>query len=187
VVSTRVGYAGGTRENPTYYDLGDHSETIEIIYDPAVITYEELLDVFWHSHDPTQPTYSRQYISLIFYHNEAQQELAEASRDRRQAGLSRPILTAIVPAGTFYPAEDYHQKYYLQQKKSLYNELRAIYPDFSDFVASTAAARLNGYAGGFGSPETLEKDIENLGLSPEGEAAVRSLTASGLTPVCPAS
>lgn len=187
MVSTRVGYAGGTQDNPTYHDIGDYSETIEITYDPAVITYDELLDAFWFSHNPTFPAFSRQYLSIIFYHDETQHQLATASRDRHQDELGRRILTEIAPAGTFYPAEDYHQKYYLQQIEPLTSELRAIYPDFNDFVASTVAARLNGYVSGFGSPETLEKDIKILGLSPEGEAAIRSLTASGVSPACPAS
>jgi peptide-methionine (S)-S-oxide reductase len=186
VVSTRVGYAGGTSANPTYHRLGDHTETVEITYDPAVISYDELLDCFWHSHNPTLSTFSRQYMSIIFYHDEAQKEMAEASRDRRQADLGSLILTEIVPAGEFHPAEDYHQKYYLQQIKELTGELRAIYPDFNDFVASTAAARLNGYASGYGSPETLEEELESLGLSPEGENILMSLAERGLTPACPA-
>lgn len=186
MLSTRVGYAGGTKDSPTYHRLGDHSETIEIVYDPAIITYDELLDCFWHSHNPTFAAGSRQYMSIIFYHDEAQQELAEASRDRQQIEQGSRIFTEIVPAGEFYPAEDYHQKYYLQQIKELTSELRGIYPDFADFVASTAAAHLNGYAGGYGSPETLEKELESLGLSPEGENILMSLAERGLTPACPA-
>jgi len=167
-VRTRVGYAGGTTENPTYHNLGDHSETIQIEYDPAQISYEELLDVFWSSHDPSTPAWSRQYMSIIFYHDEAQRSLALKTRDRQAAALDREIVTEIVPAGEFYLAEDYHQKYWLQQTPALMAEFEAIYPDEADFVASTAAARVNGYLGGNGTCEGLRAESGELGLSPEG-------------------
>jgi peptide methionine sulfoxide reductase MsrA len=80
VVRTRVGYAGGTKANPTYYRLGDHSETIQIDYDPAVISYEQLLDLFWSWHRPDRPAHSTQYASRVFYHSETQRALAEASK-----------------------------------------------------------------------------------------------------------
>jgi peptide-methionine (S)-S-oxide reductase len=167
-VRTRVGYAGGTRANPTYHSLGDHSETIQIEYDPSEISYEELLEVFWESHNPSRPSYSRQYMSIIFYHNEEQQLLALETRDREAARRGK-IYTEIVPAGEFYLAEDYHQKYYLQNTPQLMAEFEAIYPDSDALVDSTAAARLNGYAGGNGTQEQLERELERLGLSPEGQ------------------
>lgn len=70
MIRTRVGYAGGSKENPTYYSLGDHSETIQIDYDPTQISYGQLLEVFWNSHNPTYEPWSRQYMSIIFYHSE---------------------------------------------------------------------------------------------------------------------
>ena len=163
---TRVGYAGGSKANPTYHDLGDHSETIQIDYDPARISYQELLNLFWISHSPITRPWSRQYASIIFYHNDEQKRLAEASRDREAAGLGRPLYTEIVPFSTFYLAETYHQKYRLQQAPDLLREFRAIYPQDGEFINSTAAARVNGYLGGYGTLAALEAGLEDAGLSP---------------------
>ena len=168
MVRTRVGYAGGTKEDPTYYSLGDHSETIQIDYDPTQISYQELLDVFWASHSPTSRPYSRQYMSIIFFHSDEQKRLAEESRDREAAKAEDKIFTEIVPFSEFYLAEDYHQKYRLQQEPDLMAEFNAIYPTLKDFVDSTAAARVNGYVGGNSTLEALQAELEGLGLSPAG-------------------
>ena len=125
VLETRVGYAGGTTKNPTYRDVsrGDtgHAETVEVVFDPARITYEELLRYFFRMHDPTTPNrqgndVGTQYRSAIFYHDEAQRQAAERVKAEveRSGKWKRPIVTEIVPAGEFTVAEDYHQKY-LQQ------------------------------------------------------------------------
>jgi methionine-S-sulfoxide reductase len=166
VVRTRVGYAGGTKANPTYYDLGDHSETIQIDYGPAQISYADLLDLFWASHSPASRPTSRQYMSIIFYHDEAQKALAEESREREAARLGRQVFTEIVPASGFTAAEEYHQKYTLQQQHEIMSEFRAIYPD-GGWVDSTAVARANGYLGGNGSLDRLQAELSDLGLSPE--------------------
>jgi len=115
VISTRVGYAGGTKENPTYHSLGDHTETIEITYNPDKITYETLLKYFWENHDPINKQ-KTQYQSIIFYHNSHQKLLAESSKQMEQKQYSTPILTEIRPAETFYEAEEYHQKYFQKHK-----------------------------------------------------------------------
>jgi peptide-methionine (S)-S-oxide reductase len=186
VIRTRVGYAGGDKVNPTYYDLGNHSETIEIDYDPAVISYERLLDVFWDSHNPTVPAYSTQYKSIIFYHDEEQRRLAVESKARQESEKQSEIYTEIVPYSEFYLAEDYHQKYCLSQEYALMKELTEIYPDMESFVNSTAVARLNGYACGYGSSENLQEDIDNLGLSEAGAARILELAEKrGLRPGCP--
>jgi len=123
VIATRVGYTGGHTDSPTYRDVcnGDtgHAEALEITFDPAVITYEQLLNLFWECHDPTQfnrqgPDFGSQYRSAIFYHSEEQRQAAEASRDRLdQSGrLRRRIVTEITAAATFWEAEEYHQKYH---------------------------------------------------------------------------
>jgi peptide-methionine (S)-S-oxide reductase len=122
VTETQVGYIGGHTENPTYREVcGDttgHAEAVEVNFDPQVVSYETLLDLFWQLHDPTTlnrqgPDIGSQYRSAIFYHNPAQQQIAHASKDRWQESgrFSRPIVTEIVPAAMFYPAEEYHQKY----------------------------------------------------------------------------
>ena len=169
MVRTRVGYAGGSKDNPTYRDLGDHSETIQIEYDPTRISYEELLDIFWSSHSPTARPFSRQYASIIFYHDEEQKRLAEASLDREAASRGKPIYTEIAPLAEFYLAETYHQKYRLQQVPALASDYRAIYTQDDEFVSSTATARVNGYLGGYGTLAALQAEIEALGLSQAGQ------------------
>lgn len=120
VVSTMVGYMGGDFEKPTYEDVctgkTGHAETVEIVYDPSLISYNELLAVFWNNHDPTTPNrqgpdVGSQYRSLIFYYDDEQKELALKSKEKVQKRLNREIVTEIVPAITFYQAEDYHQQY----------------------------------------------------------------------------
>ncbi len=173
-----MGYAGGSKPNPTYHDLGDHSETIQIDYDPALISYQELLDIFWSSHSPTARPWSRQYASIIFYHDPEQKRLAEASLERQAAGLGSSIYTEIVPFDQFTLAETYHQKYRLQQDPALLREFRAIYPQDEDFINSTAAARVNGYLGGYGTLAALEAGIEDLGLSREAQEKLLEAVSS---------
>ncbi len=128
VLSTRVGYAGGKAGNPTYElvctGTTGHAEAVEVAYDPKKVSYEELLDVFWQSHDPTQLNrqgvdIGTQYRSAIFYHDEQQQKAAEASKKRWHKKCRRPIVTEIVPAGQFYEAEKYHQKYLIKKGKTV--------------------------------------------------------------------
>ena len=172
MVRTRVGYTGGTTPNPTYYSLGDHTETVQIAYDPTQITYEELLEVFWGSHDARQPAGSRQYMSAIFTHSQEQQRLAEEVKARLEARSGSTLHTVIAPAGTFYLAEDYHQKYSLRRHPDLLAEFTAVYPTTADLIASTAVARVNGYLGGFGTLEQVQAELESLGLSPAGQQVV---------------
>ncbi len=124
VLATWAGYTGGTEKDPTYEQVSagatGHAEAIQVIYDPTRISYEKLLDVFWHNIDPTTPNRQfadagTQYRSAVFYNDENQKRLAEASRDRLAASGKfgdRKIVTEISPAGPFYKAEEYHQKYY---------------------------------------------------------------------------
>lgn len=167
MVRTRVGYAGGTTENPTYSDVGDHSETVQIDFDPTVISYQKLLDIFWNSHNCTVQSWSRQYASIIFYHDAEQERLARATLARQEAQWGK-IYTEIVPYTRFYLAEDYHQKYYLRGEERLFREVAAIYPTTEQLIASTAVARINGYVGHHGSCETLRQELPLLGLSAEG-------------------
>src|SRR6267154_5524108 len=122
VTGTRVGYTGGEMKNPTYKDVctdgTGHAEAVEVDYDPAKVSYDQLLNVFWENHDPTQlnrqgPDYGTQYRSAIFYHSPEQEQAARASKQALEEShqFSRPIVTQIVPAVTFYEAEDYHQQY----------------------------------------------------------------------------
>ena len=170
VVSTRVGYSGGTTESPTYVNLGDHTEAVEIVFDPSVITYGDLLDVFFGAHRPESVPWCDQYRSVVFFSGEDQRVLAEQKKAEIAEELDLEIHTAIEEADTFYQAEDYHQKYQLQRFGELMSEFQAMYPSFPDFVSSTAAARVNGYIPGNGTLDQLEAEIESLGLSPEGSA-----------------
>jgi peptide-methionine (S)-S-oxide reductase len=165
VIRTVVGYSGGKKKNPTYHGLGDHSESIRIDYDPSEISYEKLLEIFWSSHDPTHRAWSTQYKAAIFYHNEDQKRLAMESRDREAAKRHSKIMIEILPATEFYRAEAYHQKHRLRQDRDLMKEFNTMYPSDDDFVNSTAAARVNGYLAGYGTPEALEKELNSLGLS----------------------
>lgn len=185
MIRTRVGYAGGSKENPTYHSLGNHSETIQIDYDPTRISYRQLLGVFWSSHSPIYEPGSRQYMSVVFYHSEEQQRLAIDMKESEEARLGRDIFTEIVPFKEFYLAEDYHQKYYLRQEPALMQDFKAIYPATKDFIASTAVARVNGYAGGYGESATLEEELKILGLSESGRKRLLEISARGLEPICP--
>ncbi len=165
VVKTRVGYAGGTKDSPTYRNMGDHSESIRIEFDPKKISYEQLLDTFWKNHSPGARALSSQYMSIIFYHDEEQKRMAEQSKRLHEARLGAPVHTVIAPAADFAAAEDYHQKYYLRNNRILNEQFEAIYPDPGALVDSTAAARINGYLGGYGSLDSLREILPNLGLS----------------------
>lgn len=175
MVRTRVGYTGGQKANPTYYSLGDHTETLQIDYDPNLISYGNLLDVFWDNHNPTRGAWSRQYMAAVFVETARQRELAEQSKAQLAARLNRQIVTEIIPAATFYWAEDYHQKYLLRQTPTLMREFQAIYPHLEDFVNSTAAARVNGYLGGYGTRETFQAELPTLGLTPAGESHLQKV------------
>jgi peptide-methionine (S)-S-oxide reductase len=121
VISTISGYTGGTKKNPTYEQVSagttGHTEAVEVTYDPKKISYDKLLDVFWRNIDPLTANAQfcdsgSQYRSAIFYHDQTQKTLAEASKKRVQSRFKQPIVTEIVRASEFYPAEDYHQDYY---------------------------------------------------------------------------
>jgi peptide-methionine (S)-S-oxide reductase len=122
VVSTRVGYTGGRTENPTYKDVctdgTGHAEAVEVDFDPSKVKYGDLLKIFWENHDPTQlnrqgPDWGTQYRSAIFFHSAEQEAAARTSKEALEKAhrYSKPIVTQIVPAGTFFEAEDYHQQY----------------------------------------------------------------------------
>jgi peptide-methionine (S)-S-oxide reductase len=128
VISTRVGYTGGNTASPTYKevctDRTGHAEAVEIEYDPAKLSYDKLLEVFWENHDPTQlnrqgPDWGTQYRSAIFFHTPEQEAEAQASKEQLEKSrrFSKPIVTQIVPAVAFFEAEDYHQQYL--EKKGL--------------------------------------------------------------------
>jgi methionine-S-sulfoxide reductase len=164
-----VGYSGGNRKNPTYTSLGNHAESIQIDFDPKVISYDKLLQVFWASHDPTEQSWSTQYKAAVFYHTDEQKKVAQETRDREAAKRRRPIRTEILPASEFYPAEAYHQKYRLRQNRALMKEFHDLYPSDEEFMNSTLAARVNGYLAGYGTLESIQKELDGFGLSAEAQ------------------
>jgi methionine-S-sulfoxide reductase len=123
VISTTPGYTGGHKENPTYKEVSagttGHTEAVEVLYDPSRVSYSQLLDVFWRNIDPTAKDrqfvdVGTQYRAAIFYHTDQEKRLAEKSKEEleKSGRFDKPIVTEILPASTFYPAEEYHQDYY---------------------------------------------------------------------------
>ena len=169
VVRTRVGYAGGSTENPTYWNLADHTETIQLDYDPAKISFQDLLNIFFHNHKPIAEPWKRQYMSAVFYHDKEQEKLTNQAKETVSRQLNRKIFTAVYPYQKFWLAEDRHQKYKLQRHPELVDEFKRMYPDFSDIINSTAGARVNGYLHGYGNREELKTSLGGFGLSPAGQ------------------
>lgn len=136
-------------ERPTYRDMGGHTEAIQIDYDPARIRYEDLLKIFWSSHDPTSGAWSTQYKNVLWYHDDAQHQAALATRDQIAAERGEKVRTEILAAPKFWRAEDYHQKYRLRRRAALQQQARNLYESEIGFVDSTLAARLNGLLAGY--------------------------------------
>ena len=164
MISTLSGYAGGSSETPNYRAIGDHSETVQVVFDPTLISYDQLLEVFWQLHDPSSGSYLAQYRNAVFYLDEDQKKGAEESIQALSQKAGRPVNTALEKAGIFTPAEDYHQKHYLKGSKPLLDVLRKRYPDQQQLFLSTDAARLNGYLGCNGDPALLGENIRKLTL-----------------------
>ena len=160
---------------PTYRKMGDHTETVQVDYDPQRITYAQLLDIFWKSHKPTRRSWSRQYMPAVFYHNEEQRQQAMASKAAVEQKIGHAVKTEVVSVRSFTMAENYHQKYILKKHRALRNQMAGIYPNPQDFVDSPAVTRLNGYAGGHGTGDQLSREIDILGLSAEGKKRLAKL------------
>lgn len=181
MIRTRVGYAGGTSPSPTYHNLADHSETIEMDYDPKVISYRDLLGIFFMSHTPTHAPYSVQYRSAIFYRTEDERAAAEEAIARASATAGR-IYTAVERFTSFHSAEGYHQKYTLRRYADLMGEFRRMFPGERDFVDSTAVTRVNGWLSGCATADQLEAELPLTGLSEQAQAAVLQRAMPGGRP-----
>lgn len=169
--------------NPDYHNLKDHSETVQVQFDPAVISYRRLLQAFWENHEYATPIES-QYKSAIFYHDDAQKAEAEASLKEVEAGkLGNPefkgkqVLTVIEKATLFYVAELFHQKYFLQCNVKLFQELQkqGVYSRIDDITADKLSASLNGYLAGHGTVGGLMAEIDTWPVSFAVKIAVFSL------------
>ena len=174
VLRTRTGYAGGTTENPTYKEMGDHTETIEVDFDPSIISYEEILRHFWRSHYPNRDAYrGRQYISLLRFHDEKQEAAVERIKGEMEAELGFSIETEIAPFEGFTLAEERHQKYYLKRYPGALNQLEGMAPEPSILTDSIFAARLNGFVKGFGNREELLEEISGSPIRPEAREQLK--------------
>ncbi|OIB59392.1 peptide-methionine (S)-S-oxide reductase MsrA [Natrialba sp. SSL1] len=160
VVRTRVGYAGGTDPNPSYYSLGDHTEVVQLEYDPETLSYEDLLEVFWSNHSWQTPSRKRQYRGVVLAHNDEQYETAQRTKDDLAERTGATVETEIEVLESITLAEDYHQKYELRSTPVAGDELAALYGD--EFVDSTVVARLNGFVAGHGTEEQRRRVLAAL-------------------------
>ncbi|XP_035229845.1 peptide methionine sulfoxide reductase-like [Stegodyphus dumicola] len=160
---------------------GDHTEAIEIDYDPDLTSYEKLLQLYWENHDPTE-VHKRQYRSAVFYRDEEEKKLALDSKQRKEKLIGKPVVTVIEPFDRFYNAENYHQKYYLQtHHEKLFKSLGI---KESDLIDSTLAAKLNGYLVGLNTVDAFNAECQAFGLSPEHIDYVRQMIAKGKRSHC---
>jgi hypothetical protein len=158
--------------------MGDHTESFQVDFDPDTVSYDELLETFWTSHDPTHHPWKVQYASLVLAADESQLEAARNSAERIGDTLGRPLETRIEMLDRFWLAEEYHQKYHLRQDRALSAEFRAMFGgDETAFRESTAAARVNGYVAGDGSKVQLSREIDLLGLTDAGRARLAETVA----------
>jgi peptide-methionine (S)-S-oxide reductase len=154
--------------DPTYRKMGDHTETVQIDFDPAVLSYEEVLRHFWRNHYPNRDEYKgRQSISLLRFHDARQKAAIEQVKMEMEAELGEAIETEIALFTDFTPAEARHQKYYLKRYPKVLDQLKDLYPDEQLLEGSTFAARLNGFVKGYGNREALKREIENWKIGEE--------------------
>ena len=163
-----MGYAGGALRQPTYHQLGEHTEAVEVTFDPRRIGYDQLLDVFWNSFPLGLPPGPSRTRTAVLPTDEAQRVAAEDSKRRVGRATGERLDTEILPGATFWPAERMHQKFNLQRAHpELVRELAEAAGGLDAFLASTAAARLNAYVSGFASDEALEAAARELGWQVE--------------------
>jgi peptide methionine sulfoxide reductase msrA/msrB len=159
VFATKVGYAGGAKKDPDYHNLGDHTETIKILFNPEVIGYNELLEIFWENNEPTKKPHSVQYKSIIFYEDEEEESKAKEFLDKKRGEIEGEIYTEIKRIDQFYSAEDYHQKYKLRGKKDLFQKVSRLFEDEDEFLESEIAAKLNAFSAGLLDKDEIEQEL----------------------------
>ncbi|TWT06695.1 peptide-methionine (S)-S-oxide reductase MsrA [Planococcus sp. CPCC 101016] len=178
VIRTRVGFAGGTMPSPTYRQMADHTETIQIEFDPQQISYEEVLKEFWQNHYPNRDNYKgRQYISLLHYHTDQQRQIIKKVLPEMESRLGELIETEISSFTQFTLAEERHQKYYLKRYPKALEQLKELYPDSRFLTDSTFAARLNGFVKGFGTKDSMLKEISQWSIGEDEKAYLTELFA----------
>lgn len=167
VLRTRVGYSGGRSTNPSYKVVDLHTEVVEIDYDPDVISYEDLIDVFFSAHNETLRPYDQRVKSLIFYRNDEEYEIAKTKLDaiRQATPEEESVYTELKAFEVFYLAEPEHQNRSLKLETSLYKELKQIFETEEDMLLSILVSKLNGYIYGYGDMEGATELLDKSGLS----------------------
>lgn len=158
--------------NPTYHSLGNHTEAIQIDFNPDEIDFAAILNLIWTSHNPIGTKRSSQYKSAIWFADDQQLATINELVEPLVKKYERELTTEILPLETFFNAEDYHQKYVLQRHDAVMKQFKTFYQVFDDFVDSTAAARLNGFAYGCGSKTMFEQEQSDYGIPAETLAPV---------------
>lgn len=185
---TRVGYAGGDYQDPTYADLGDQAECVQIDFDPTVISYGELVDLMFALHDPAGNAGYGQYAYLVLAQDDEQLKVAQERAQAAGEKLGKPLTVRVELLKKFWLAEDYHQKYYLRGDPTLLAQFRAMFGnDEAALRDSTAAMRVNGYVGQSGTQARLAEEIASFGLTDAARAHLVSLvgetTSGGACPL----
>ncbi|MCA1320650.1 peptide-methionine (S)-S-oxide reductase [Bacillus tianshenii] len=160
MIRTRVGYAGGTTPNPTYKLMADHTECLEVDFDPRIISFEEIVKHFWSSHNSSRGNYKgRQYLSLLLFHDAEQKEVIERVKESLEKSLAEKIDTEIAPYQGFTQAEERHQKYYLKRYPKAMERLISCYETHEQLVDATLVARLNSFVKGYGTLASLKEEM----------------------------
>jgi len=161
---TRVGYTGGSKVNPTYHALGNHTEALQVDFDPQQISFQEVIELVWKSHNPISAPRRSQYKSAIWFADDDQLKIIESTMEPLVERFGQALTTEVLPLERFYNAEDYHQKYSLQHYKKVMGSFSRMYSQFDDFNNSTAAARLNGFSAGYGSKKMFDAEKNLYGV-----------------------
>jgi len=178
VKKTRVGYAGGTTINPTYRNIGDHTEITEIQYEENVTSFHDLLEWFFSHHNPVVHN-KKQYQSAVLFVDDEQRALSEEALDRIQKKFGRKPDTYVTKLDRFYQAEDYHQKYWLRCRQDVYRQLKLSDPELVD---STLAAKVNAFLAGYDDSEVLHKLADEHSLPPSLVETIKEIVRSGGDP-----
>lgn len=177
VIRTRTGFAGGTTPEPTYRNIGDHTEMIQVAFDPSLISYEDILKTFWDSHDAAKDRSYKgcQYLSVLIVHSNEQQRIAEKVKREWEEQHKKRIETEIHYDLPFYQAEDRHQKYFLKRFEKAMASILPLFPDHTHFMHSTIAARLNGFVRENGRLNDIKSELSDWQISIEEETILRDL------------
>ena len=175
VIRTRTGFSGGTTAEPSYRNIGDHTETLQIDFDSSVISYKEILQLFWDSHDAVKDRgyKGRQYLSVLIVHSLEQLETAKEVKDVWEKRHGRKIETELLFDCPFYPAEEHHQKYHLKRFPKAMASVLPLFSDHTSFTDSTIAARLNGFVREYGRLPDIKNELSDWRLSDEEKNSLR--------------